>query len=58
MEPNVSMGCPEKGIACSLNPFKHEQYPSNNLNQNNQPMMFTMYLNEGVTFPLGFVKVT
>jgi len=35
MEPNVFLGYFEKGIACSLNLFGHEQYPSNSLNQNN-----------------------
>jgi len=35
MEPNVFMGYFEKGIACSLNLFRHEQYPSNSLDQNN-----------------------
>jgi hypothetical protein len=48
MKLNVFMGYPDKGIACSLNLFKHEQYPYDS----------TMYLNEGVTFLLGFVKVT
>jgi hypothetical protein len=35
IEPNVFMGYFERGIACSLNLFGHEQYPSNSLNQNN-----------------------
>jgi hypothetical protein len=35
MEPNVFMEYLEKGIACSLNIFGHEEYPSNNLDQNN-----------------------
>jgi hypothetical protein len=35
MKLNVFMGYPDKGIACSLNLFKHEQYPSDSLNQNN-----------------------
>jgi hypothetical protein len=35
MEPNVFFGHPEKGIACSFNPFGHEQYSFNILDQNN-----------------------
>jgi hypothetical protein len=35
MELNVFMGYLEKGIACSLNHFKDEEYPSDSLNQNN-----------------------
>ncbi len=35
MEPKDLMGYLERGSACELNGFKHEQYPSNNLNQNN-----------------------
>jgi hypothetical protein len=31
MELNVFMGYPKRGIARSLNLFKHEQYLSNNL---------------------------
>ncbi len=35
MEPNIFLGYPKRGIACSLNPFGHEQYPSDSLDQNN-----------------------
>jgi len=35
MEPNVFIGYLERGIACSLSLFGHEQYPSNSLDQNN-----------------------
>jgi len=35
MEPNVFLGYLERGNACSLSCFRHEQYPFNNLNQNN-----------------------
>jgi len=35
MEPNVFMGYLERGNACSLSCFGHEQYPFNSLNQNN-----------------------
>ncbi len=35
MEPNVFLGYLAMGIACSLSLFRHEQYPSNNLDQNN-----------------------
>jgi hypothetical protein len=35
MEPNVFLGYLERGIACSLSFFEHEQYPFNILNQNN-----------------------
>ncbi len=35
MEPKGFMGYFEKGSACELNSFRHEQYPSDTLNQNN-----------------------
>ncbi len=35
MEPKGFMGYFERGSACELNSFGHEQYPSNSLNQNN-----------------------
>jgi hypothetical protein len=35
MEPNVFMGYIKRGITCSFNLFGHEQYPPNNLDQNN-----------------------
>jgi hypothetical protein len=35
MEPNVFLGYLERGIACSLIFFGHEQYPCNSLDQNN-----------------------
>ncbi len=35
MELNVFMGYLEKDIAYLVNPSRHEQYPSNNLDQNN-----------------------
>ncbi len=35
MEFNVFIGYPKRGIACLVNPYGHEQYPSNNLDQNN-----------------------
>ncbi len=35
MELNAFWGYPEKGIACSLSPFGHEQYPFNKVDQNN-----------------------
>jgi hypothetical protein len=35
MEPNVILGYLEKGIARVLNSFGHDQYLSNNLDQNN-----------------------
>jgi hypothetical protein len=35
MELNVFLGCLKRGIADVLNSFGHEQYPFNNLNQNN-----------------------
>jgi hypothetical protein len=34
MELNVFMGYLERGIACSLSLFGHEQYPFNSLYQN------------------------
>ncbi len=35
MEPKGFMNYFEKGSSCELNSFRHEQYPFNNLNQNN-----------------------
>jgi len=35
MEPKGFMGYLERGIACELNSFGQEHYPSNSLNQNN-----------------------
>jgi hypothetical protein len=35
MKLNVFLRDLKKGIACLVNPFGHEQYPSNNLDQNN-----------------------
>jgi hypothetical protein len=35
METYVFLGYLERGIACSLNLFGHEQYPFNGLDQNN-----------------------
>jgi hypothetical protein len=35
MEPNVFMGYLERGIVGVLSNFGHEQYPCDNLNQNN-----------------------
>ncbi len=35
MEPKAFMGYLERGIACSLSLFGHEQYLSNSLDQNN-----------------------
>jgi hypothetical protein len=32
--PKGFMGCPTMGNACALNILKHEQYPSDSLNQN------------------------
>jgi len=35
MEFNVLMGYPKRGIACSLSPPGHEQYPFDSMYQNN-----------------------
>ncbi len=35
MEPKGFMGCLERGNACELTSFGHEQYPSDSPNQNN-----------------------
>jgi hypothetical protein len=35
MEPKGFMGNPKRGIACELNIYGHEQYPSNSSNKNN-----------------------
>ncbi len=37
---NVFLGYLERGIACSLSIFGHEQHPFNNLDQNNSTMVF------------------
>ncbi len=45
MEPNVFMGYLKKGIACLMNLSMHEQYPFNNMDQNNSAhgvLMYTM----------------
>jgi hypothetical protein len=58
MELNVFLGYPKRGIAHSLNPSRHDQYPFDSLNQNNLAMVFTKYPNEDIVFILGFVRVT
>jgi hypothetical protein len=35
MEPNVFLWYPKRGIGCLMNLYGHEQYPFNNLDQNN-----------------------
>ncbi len=35
VQPNVFLGYPKKGIAHSLDPSRHEQYPFNRVDQNN-----------------------
>jgi hypothetical protein len=35
MEPKGFMGYLKKGNACELNTSRHEQYPSDNMNQKN-----------------------
>jgi hypothetical protein len=35
MEPKGFIGYLERGSACELNSLSHEQYPFDNLNQNN-----------------------
>ncbi len=35
MEPKGFMGYLKRGSACELNNFGHEQFPFDNLNQNN-----------------------
>jgi hypothetical protein len=42
MEPNVFLGYPKRGIACLVSLFKHEQYLSNILDQNNSAHGVTM----------------
>jgi len=58
MEPNIFLGYPMKGISCLVSPFRHVQYPSNNMDQNNLAHGVTMYPNEGITFLVGFVTTT
>jgi hypothetical protein len=43
-----------EGSACELNSFGHEQNPSDSSNQNNWPMVFVDYPNEGIIFLLSF----
>ncbi len=56
MEPNVFLGCPKRGIAHSLSPCRHEQYPSKAWTKVILPMVFTMYMNEDIMFLVCFVK--
>ncbi len=42
MEPNVFLGYPKKGISCLVSPYRHEQYPSNYMDQNNLAHDVTM----------------
>jgi hypothetical protein len=42
MEPNVFLGYLKRGIACLVNPFRHEQYLYNSLEQNNLAHGVTM----------------
>jgi hypothetical protein len=56
MKPNVFLGYPKKGIACLVDSFGHEQYPSNSLDQNNSTHDVIMYPNEGIAFLLSFIK--
>jgi hypothetical protein len=35
IEPNVFLGYPKRGIACLVDLYGHEQYPSNSLDKNN-----------------------
>jgi hypothetical protein len=54
MEPKGFMGHFERVSACELSNFRHEQNPSNSLNQNNWPMVFIDYPDEGIFFFLNF----
>jgi hypothetical protein len=58
METNVFMGYPKRGIACSLNPSKHEQYPSHSLDQNNSTRGVYTIPQSWYCAPSSFVKVT
>jgi len=42
MEPIEFLGFLKRGITCLVNPSRHEQYPSNSLNQNNSAHGVTM----------------
>jgi hypothetical protein len=42
MKPNVFLEYPKRGIACLVNPYGHEQYPINTLDQNNSAHGVTM----------------
>jgi hypothetical protein len=54
MEPNVFLGYPTRSIACVLNTFKHQQYPSNSVD----PWCFIIeYHNEGIGFLVSFGRV-
>jgi hypothetical protein len=54
MELNVFKGYPTRGIACLLNSFGHEQYPSNNVNP---WRLIIKYHNEGIGFLVSFSRV-
>jgi len=42
MEPNVFLGYIDRGIVCLVNPFGHEQYLFNSMDQNNSAHGVTM----------------
>ncbi len=56
VESNVFLGYPKRGITCSLNPFRDEQYPSDSLDQNNSAHGVFNVRNVGIVFLLCFVK--
>ncbi len=58
MEPNVLLGYPKRGFACSSNLFGREQYPFDSLDKNTLTLLVYKGPNEGITFLVSFVKVT
>jgi hypothetical protein len=57
MEPNVFLQYHERGNSHLLNPFGHEQYPFNNLDQNNSDHVVSN-VTQCIAFFLGFVRAT
>jgi hypothetical protein len=56
MEPNVFLGCLDGGIACSLNHYEYEHYPSTSLNQSNSAHGDYSIIQWGIAFLLCFGK--
>jgi len=54
MESKGFMGYPKRGNACELSTYGHEQYPLDNLNQNNWAHVVCRLPQIGYCFPCKF----